>query len=166
MSPKTRKCLSNPVGQPLARALGSLSRTFATLAFVVFCAATVWSAQPSTRDLATSLADSSFDPKQCFRVRNIRLEKEDLRIYLTDGYLIFAKPVEGRRLAAYFYAEHEAGDGEILLVPPDAAERTTLARFSGAPTLDEHFRGGLLLFTDQTGEQLAQCVAEEYLPQL
>ncbi len=142
----------------LASSFTRKARLVGFLLTFLACIGPVWSAPPSARDLATSLADASFDPKQCFRVRNIRLEKEDLRIYLTDGYLIFARPVEGRRLAAYFHAEHEAGDGEILVVPPDAAERTTLARFSGAPNLNEHFKSGLLLFTDQTGDQLAATI--------
>lgn len=91
----------------------------------------------------------------------MRIEREDLRLFLTDGYLIFAKPVEGRRVAAYFYAETEAGDGEVLLVPPDAAERTTLARFTGTPNLNEHIKGALLLFTDNTGDQLASEIGEK-----
>ena len=89
--------------------------------------------------------------------------REDLRLFLTDGYLIFAKPVEGRRAAAYFYAENESGDGEMLLVPPDAAERATLARFTGAPNLNEHIKGALLLFTDSTGDELAAGIAEKKL---
>ena len=91
----------------------------------------------------------------------MRIEREDLRLFLTDGYLIFAKPVEGRRVAAYFYAETEAGDGEVLLVPPDAAERTTLSRFTGMPNLNEHIKGALLLFTDNTGDQLAAEISEK-----
>lgn len=134
------------------------SRCFLSLCLLT---PTLWAAPRSAKDIAASLAGASFDPEQCFRVRDIRIEREDLRLFLTDGYLIFAKPVDGRRVAAYFYAENEAGDGEVLLVPPDKAERTTLARFSGAPNLNEHIKGALLLFTDNTGDQLAAEIAEK-----
>ena len=55
------------------------------------------------------------------------LAKEDVRIYFTDGYLIFSKPVAGRRMAAVFTADVEGGDGEVILMPPNRAERRSLA---------------------------------------
>ena len=152
MQRKTRRCSSNPV-----RRLNVLSIAALTLLLRVL---PLSAAAPTARNLSTALDSATFDPQQCFRVRNIRLEKEDVRIYLTEGFLLFARPVEGKIMAAYFYAENEAGDGEVLVVPPDAAERTTLARFTGAPNLDEHFRGALLLFTDRTGDELATSVKE------
>ena len=117
-------------------------------------------AGPTAKEFATALAQTTFDTAQCFRVRDITVVREDLRVYLTDGYLLFAKPVQGRHLAAYYFAENEGGDGELLLVPPDAAERTTLARFTESPNLNEHFRGAMLLFSDATGQELLQKVAE------
>ncbi|MGO9254797.1 MAG: M1 family metallopeptidase [Bryobacteraceae bacterium] len=98
-------------------------------------------------DLARDIRENTFDPQECYRVRDLRLVKEDIRIYLTDGHLIFSKPVAGRRYAAIFTADVEGGDGEVILLPPDRAERSSLAAYLDSPNLDEHFRSVLLLFT-------------------
>ena len=80
-------------------------------------------------------------------MRDLTLIKEDIRVYLTDGYLIFSKPVAGRRIAAVFATDVEGGDGEVIVLPPDRAERRSLATFIDTPNLDVHVRAALLLFT-------------------
>src|SRR5262245_9303787 len=58
--------------------------------------------------------ESSFDRDECYRVRYLTLLKEDIKVYLTDGYLIFSRSVAGggqRRSTP----RGEAGDGVILL---------------------------------------------------
>jgi len=103
---------------------------------------------------------AGLDPKQCYRVRDLHLSREDLRFYFTDGYLIFGQPVSGRRAAAVFSAESEGGDGEVLLFPPNVSERRSLALFAGAPNLSEHFRSAVLIFSDDTGEILLRRLRE------
>jgi hypothetical protein len=98
-------------------------------------------------DFVRSLQGNSFDPSECYRVRDITIIKEDLKIYLTDGHLIFSRPVAGRRIAAAFTADVDAGDGEVILMPPNRAERTSLASYTNSPNLDEHFRAALFIFT-------------------
>jgi hypothetical protein len=98
-------------------------------------------------DIARAIRENSFDHDECYRVRDLTIVKEDLRIYLTDGHLIFAKPVAGRRIAAVFTADVEGGDAEVLLMPPDHAERRALANYTKQPNLDEHFRTAIFLFT-------------------
>jgi len=98
-------------------------------------------------DLARALHENSFDQSECYRVRDINIVKEDLKIYLTDGHLIFSKPLAGHRIAAAFAADVETGDGEVILMPPNRAERASLANYTGSPNLDEHFRAALFLFT-------------------
>ena len=98
-------------------------------------------------DFVRSLQGNSFDPSECYRVRDITIFKEDLKIYLTDGHLIFSRPVAGRRIAAAFTADVDAGDGEVILMPPNRAERTSLASYTNSPNLDEHFRAALFIFT-------------------
>lgn len=100
----------------------------------------------------------SLDPDACYRVRDLAFQKEDLKFYLTEGHLIFAKPVEGRRLAAMFTAEIPGGDAEVLLFPPHRSERMSLAQFAKTPNLNEHFTAALFLFTDGTGEQLLEQI--------
>jgi hypothetical protein len=45
-------------------------------------------------ELARAIRENSFDRNECYRVRDLTIEREDIRIYLTDGRLIFAKPGE------------------------------------------------------------------------
>src|SRR3954451_19379562 len=75
-------------------------------------------------DIARAIRENSFDRDECYRVRDLTLIKEDIRLYFTDGHLIFSKPVAGRRIAAIFAADVEGGDGEIILLPPDRGERS------------------------------------------
>lgn len=100
------------------------------------------------------LREITLDAGQCYRVRDLRLAHEDLKLYFTDGYLIFARPVAGRVVAAVFSAENEGGDAEVLVMPPDRGERMSLASFIKAPNLNEHFRTALLLFSDDSGQRL------------
>jgi len=110
-------------------------------------------------DTARAVRENSFDRDECYRVRDLSFIKEDLRVYLTDGHLIFSKPTAGRRVAAVFTADVEGGDGEVILFPPDRAERRSLAAFVDAPNLDEHFRAVMLLFTGDVYEQLKAQIA-------
>jgi hypothetical protein len=105
-------------------------------------------------DIARAIRENTFDRDECYRVRDVTLVKEDIRIYLTDGHLIFSKPVAGRRMAAVFTADVEGGDGEVLLLPPDRAERRSLAGYIDTPNLNEHFRAALLLFTGDEYDRL------------
>ena len=98
-------------------------------------------------DIAREIRENSFDHDECYRVRDLTIVHEDLRIYLTDGHLIFAKPVAGHRVAAVFTADVEGGDAEVLLMPPDRAERSVLASYIKSPNLDEHFRTAIFIFT-------------------
>ena len=110
-------------------------------------------------DIARAVRESAFDREECYRVRDLTLIKEDIRVYLTDGYLIFSKPVAGRRIAAVFSTDVEGGDGEVIVLPPDRAERRSLATFTDAPNLDVHVRAGLLMFTGDVYEQLKSQMA-------
>jgi hypothetical protein len=98
-------------------------------------------------DVARAMRENTFDRDECYRIRDFSIVKDDVKIYLSDGHLIFAKPVAGRRIAAVFTADVESGDGEVILLPPNRAERTSLAAFTGAPNLDDHFRAAMFLFT-------------------
>jgi hypothetical protein len=106
-------------------------------------------------DLARTIRENGLDRDQCYRVRDLTLIKEDIRIYLTDGYLIFGKPVAGRPIAAVFTTEVENGDGEVLALPPTLAERRSLASYTGTPNLDEHFQAAVFFFTGDVYHQLS-----------
>ena len=113
------------------------------------------------RRLLQQVRAASLDPEQCYRVRDLTLAREDLRLYFTAGYLIFSKPVNGERISAVFTAEVEGGDGEVLLLPPFRGERQSLARFTQSPNLDEHFRAAVLVFTEGSAQTLLDRIAQE-----
>jgi hypothetical protein len=114
--------------------------------FAVCCSC--FAAGPSAAELARSIRDAGLDPDQCYRVRDLSFQKEDIKIYLNDGYLIFSKPVEGQPRAAVFSGEVEGGDGEVILLPPYRGERQSLAFFTKSANMDEHFHAALMIFTD------------------
>lgn len=116
---------------------------------------------PSAADLAKSIREAGLDPDQCYRVRDVTFQKEDIRIYLTEGYLIFSKPVAGERRAAVFTAEVEGGDGEVLLLPPFRGERQSMAMFTQSANLDAHFRAALMIFTDASAQTLLDRISKD-----
>ena len=82
----------------------------------------------------------SLDPNQCYRVRDLFLEREDLKFYFVDGYLIFGQPIAERTVVALFVASEPTDGGEIILFPPSKRERQSLSRFTSQPVLNEKFR--------------------------
>ncbi|MBL8175421.1 MAG: hypothetical protein JNK48_12175 [Bryobacterales bacterium] len=112
------------------------------------------------QDLARDLLNSSLDPSACYRVRNLRFARDEIRLYFTEGFLIFGKPVNGTRVSAVFSADVEGGDGELLLMPPSPSERRSLASFARTPNLNEHFGNAVLVFTDDSAEELLSMARE------
>jgi len=118
------------------------------LAVLVLLPACLPAAAPPAAELARSLREAGLDPDECYRVRDLTFQKEDIRVYFTDGYLIFTKPVAGERVAALFSADVEGGDAEVLLLPPDRGERQSMVRFTQSPNLNEHLHTALMIATD------------------
>src|SRR6516165_7858859 len=117
------------------------------------CAA---AARPTAAELAREIRDAGLDSNECYRVRDLNYAKQDLRLYFNDGYLVFSKPVTGRRLWAVFSGENEGGDGEVIVLPPHRGERRSLASFIHSPNLDEHFRMAVLIASDSTTSDLLE----------
>jgi len=108
--------------------------------------------------LGKAVLSARLDPSACYRVRDLEISEEDARFYLTDGYIIFGKPVNGAPVSAVFSAEIEGGDAEILLLPPNRSERKSLAGYTGSPNLDEHFTNAVFLFTEAQARGLAEQI--------
>src|SRR5260370_25470418 len=64
------------------------------------------------------------------QVREVSLQREDLHIVLSDGVIGLTRAVDGHVTGAVF-----EGVGEVLLFPPNRAERTSLALFTGSARL-------------------------------
>jgi hypothetical protein len=112
----------------------------------------------SASDLADEFRTLELDAAECYRVRDLHFSRDELKFYLTDGWLVFSKPVAGRRMAAVFVAEPTAGDAEILLMPPTKGERVSLARFTGTPNLNEHFTVAVMIFSDGAEDEMREAI--------
>lgn len=107
-----------------------------------------------------AIQNLGLDPQQCFRVRDVFLEREDVKLYFVDGYLIFAEPLKGRMSAALFVAHEPTDQGEVLLIPPNARERQSLVRFTSEPALHQRFRTAMMFFTDDSAAVLRASIEE------
>ncbi|HEY4087006.1 MAG TPA: M1 family aminopeptidase [Bryobacteraceae bacterium] len=112
-------------------------------------------------DLVQQVLSASLNPAECYHVRDIEIHQQDVTFYLTEGYLIFGTPVNGAPINAVFSTDVEGGDGEVVLLPPDRAERQTLASFTGSPNLDEHFSNAVFFFTDASARALAERIQKD-----
>jgi hypothetical protein len=113
-----------------------------------------------SHELARHISETALDPDECYQVRDVRLGRDDAKIYLTYGYIIFAKPVAGARVSAVFSGDVEGGDAELLLLPPYRSERLSLSGFTGSPNLNEHFRSAAFVFTDDTLAEIMKQVLD------
>jgi hypothetical protein len=105
---------------------------------------------PSTAaDLYQQLGNVGLDPASLYHIRDATIEHPNLHITFSDGTIAFTKDVLGRVTGAYF-----EGEGDLLLMPPNRAERASLGLFTGAAILEEPFTGAYLRFNDDTREKL------------
>jgi hypothetical protein len=124
----------------------------------LFAFANIAAAQTAS-DLANEIRQISLDPQQTYRVRDLEIIRGDIKIYLSEGSICFLTPVDHRSVAALFTTEGtEAGDAEVILLPPSASERASLASFTKTPNLDEHFGTALFVFTDNTAQDILDQV--------
>ena len=113
----------------------------------------------AARELA-KIRSARFDPEQCYRVRDLFLEREEAKFYFSDGHLILVRPLAGRTFAALFVATDPADSGEVILFPPSKKERQSLTRFASQPVLHEKFRTAMMFFSDDTGERLHEALID------
>src|SRR5689334_5069468 len=98
--------------------------------------------------LYRELLNPSLDAKDVYQVREVSILLEDLHISISDGTMAFTREVNGHVTGAVF-----EGVGEVLLVPPNRAERTSLALFTGSAVLEQRFQSAYFRFSD---DKLAQ----------
>lgn len=106
-------------------------------------------AQSPVIELYRELRSVGLDADRVYRVREVAIDRDDLHVYLNDGTIAFARAVDGHVTAAYF-----EGEGEVLLRPPDAVERSSLGLFTGLGVLNEPFQSAYLRFNDDTAAEI------------
>ena len=145
----------------------SINRIIIAGAYLLFLGGAALANPPqdvTPETIADQLKHLSLDPAQTYKVRELQLTRGGAKIYLSEGILSFLTPVAGQVIGAVFSTKDvDAGDAEILALPPNRAERSSLAQFTKSPNLDEHFSSALLLFTDATAEELHDQMQERPL---
>ncbi len=131
---------------------------FRTLCLAAVCTLPALAQSHAAADLSRQILAANLDPAECYHVRDLRIHEDDVTFELTEGYLIFGKPVNGAPITAVFSTDVEGGDADVVLLPPDRAERRTLASFTGSPNLDEHFTQAIFFFTDPAIRALAESI--------
>lgn len=112
------------------------------------------------QSLYLRLSSVDLDPGRVFRVRDSSLDRPAFHITLEDGTIAFTKDILGKVTGAFF-----EGDGEVLLVPPNEAERKSMSLFTGMAILEERFTTAYLRFNDNTAAELQPGLREPEDPQ-
>jgi len=107
--------------------------------------------------LYRQLLQPAFSAADVHHVRNVAIDREELHIVLTDGALGLMQTVDGHVIGAFF-----EGEGEILLIPPDRAERTSLALFTHSGVLNTRFESAYFRFFD---DKLVQQLSAAFRPE-
>jgi hypothetical protein len=106
--------------------------------------------QPSEPlELLKQLNSVTLDPTQVYVIRDAHIARARMNLYLNRGFIAFMTPVQGEVTGAVFW-----GEGEVLMIPPDRAEKRNLAQFTRAPILEEKVDSVYMRFTDQTAKEL------------
>jgi Peptidase family M1 domain len=79
----------------------------------------------------------------------IEIRRADLKLSFEEGKLAFLAALDGHTSGAVF-----SGIGHALALPHGVVEKQQMARFLGAPVLDQDFTFVLLRFTDNTADEL------------
>jgi hypothetical protein len=112
------------------------------------------------RDLYQSLLALRVDPAQVYTVHDLTLRRDGVAFTFAEGRFALLQSLEGRVTGAVFL-----GRGRIFVLPPDASERASLARFLEAPFLDAEIDRAYLRFDDSmTGEIRAQLAGQKVSP--
>jgi len=78
-----------------------------------------------------------------YRIDGLDIDDEDVHLSLLHGTLGLMSDLNGKLTGAVF-----EGKGEVLVEPPDAANRSALVNFTGLGVLDEQFSSAYFRFTD------------------
>ncbi len=103
----------------------------------------------SAETLYLQLRSVGLDKSRVYNIRDATLDRAAFHITFDDGTIAFAEDVAGRITGAFF-----EGEGEVLLVPREQAERASMTLFTGAAILEERFVTAYFRFNDDTFAEL------------
>jgi hypothetical protein len=106
-------------------------------------AVAVASAASEAITLYRNLRTVGLDSSKIYKIRDAEFDLEDMHFSLKEGTIAFLQPIAGHVTGAMF-----AGEGEVLLVPPDQGERASLALFTKSAVLEENFQSAYIRFFD------------------
>jgi hypothetical protein len=113
------------------------------------------------KQLYQSLVALRVDPAQVYTVRELAIRREGVAFTLSDGKLAFLEPLDGRVTGAVFL-----GRGRIFALPPDTAERGSLARYLKVPFLDAEFDRAYFRFDASLASEIqGQLAGDKSSPQ-
>ncbi len=99
----------------------------------------------SAEALYLQLGSVGLDKSRVYHIREVTLERAAFHITFDDGTIAFTQDVAGHVTGAFF-----EGEGEVLLIPSNQAERASMMLFTGAAILEEKFVTGYFRFNDDT----------------
>jgi hypothetical protein len=111
---------------------------------------------PSPKELYASLQAIRVDGANIYAVHDLTLRRDGVSFTFAEGKLAFLQPVDGRITGAVF-----VGRGRVFTVPPDPAERASLARFLKVPLLDAEFWQGYFRFGERAASEIRRQLADQ-----
>ena len=100
-------------------------------------------------DLYLQIGKVGLDATRVFLVRGGSITRPGIQITLEDGTIAFTEDVAGKVTGAFF-----AGDGEVLVTPPNEVERRSMSLFTGMAILEERFATAYFRFNDDVANEL------------
>jgi hypothetical protein len=95
------------------------------------------------------LRSVGLDNSKIYKIREASLDRAQLHISLDDGTIAFTEAVDGHITGAFYQ-----GYGEVLLMPPNQAERASMSLFTGSAILEETFSDAYFRFSDDVLAEL------------
>jgi peptidase M1-like protein len=99
-------------------------------------------------ELYREIVSPVLDAADVHAIREVSIQREDLHLSLSDGTVGLIHAIDGRITGAVF-----EGVGDVLMIPPSRAERSSLALFTGSAVLEQRFTTAYFRFVD---DQLVQ----------
>ncbi len=99
----------------------------------------------SAEQLYLQLRSVGLDANKVYEIREAALDYNQVHITLEHGTIAFTSDVYGKVTGGFF-----EGEGEVLVIPADQAERASMSLFTHAAILEDRFQTAYLRFNDDT----------------